>query len=331
MAEATIILTRAEISSQIDIAKAIPAIEQAMGEFEKGNDYLPSKAVFDIPIPTEGATIAACVTGYTTASDILSMKLGQERTDNPQLGLPTTNSWIAAFRPNTGELLMICDGTLPTMYRTASAAAVAANHLARADAATLAVIGAGQLGRHCLLAVSTVRNFEKIFVFDVRNEATRQVIDDLSTRVGVPMEVSDARTACRGAEVIVTATNSREPIIKADWIRPGSHLSCMGADLHDKIECEMALLPGCRLFADFIEHTLQRGEVSQAVEQGVLSKDCYAGSLGQVINGDVAGRESDDQITLYDGVGIGIQDTTIAATIYEQARAANLGTRISFS
>ena len=105
----------------------------------------------------------------------------------------------------------------------------------------------------------------------------------------------------------------------------------MGSDLPDKIECEIALLPKCRLVADFIEHTLQRGEVSQAVAQGVLSKDCYAGTLGQVINGDVTGRESDEQITMYDGVGIGIQDTTIAATIYEQARARNLGTPIQFS
>ena len=105
----------------------------------------------------------------------------------------------------------------------------------------------------------------------------------------------------------------------------------MGADLHDKIECELALPVKCRLFADFIEHTLQRGEVSQAVEQGLLSKECYAGTLGQVINGDITGRENDDQITMYDGVGIGIQDTTIAATIYEQALAANLGTQIRFS
>ena len=105
----------------------------------------------------------------------------------------------------------------------------------------------------------------------------------------------------------------------------------MGSDLHEKIECEMTLLPRCRLFADAIEHTLQRGEASQAVEQGVLGKDCYQGSLGQVINGTVSGRTEVSEITMYDGVGIGIQDTTIARAIHDQAVSKNLGTQIEFS
>ena len=122
MARETIILTRQEIGAQVGIVDGIDAIEQAMGAFEKGNDYLPPKAIFEIPVGPSGTTYAACITGYTKAAGLLSMKVGQERTDNPSRGLPTTNSWIHAFDPVTGELLMVCDGTLPTMYRTAAAA-----------------------------------------------------------------------------------------------------------------------------------------------------------------------------------------------------------------
>ena len=331
MARKTIILTRPEISSQIDIVETIPAIEHAMGEFEKGEDFLPPKAIYPLPLAGDSGAMAACITGYTKAADLLSMKVGQERSNNAEKGLPTTNSWIAAFDPETGELLMICDGTLPTMYRTAAAAAVSTLHLSRKDCSVLAIVGAGQLGRQCLRAVSTVRPFGKIYLYDVRLEAAEQVAADLSSGSPVPIEVASAEDACSGADVIVTATNSREPIVKDQWVQPGTHLCCMGSDLHEKIECEMSLLPRCRLFADVIEHTLQRGEASQAVEQGILGKDCYQGSLGQVINEDVAGRTGDAEITMYDGVGIGIQDTTIARAIHDQAVSKNLGTWVAFS
>jgi ornithine cyclodeaminase/alanine dehydrogenase-like protein (mu-crystallin family) len=329
MARETIILTRREIAEQVDIIAGIDAIEEAMGAFEKGNDYLPPKAIFEIPVGDTGTAYAACITGYTESANLLSMKIGQERTNNPARGLPTTDSWIPAFDPETGELLMICDGTLPTMYRTAAAAAVATRHLSRKDAKTLAVIGAGQLGRQCLRAVRSVRHFELILLYDLHETAAHQAAADLGDEM--PISVVDAETACGTADVIVTATNSREPIVMASWVRPGTHLSCMGSDLPDKIECETDLMPKCRKFADMIEHALLRGEVSNAVSRGILHQDCFEGSLAQVINGDIAGRENDEQITLYDGVGIGIQDTTIARSIYDQAVAGDLGSRVAFS
>ena len=331
MARKTIILTRPEISAQIDIVETIPAIENAMGEFEKGEDFLPPKAIYSLPLAGDSGAMAACITGYTKAADLLSMKVGQERSKNAEKGLPTTDSWIAAFDPETGELLMICDGTLPTMYRTAAAAAVSTLHLSRRDCNVLAIVGAGQLGRQCLRAVSTVRPFERIFLCDMWLEAAEQVAADLRPEIPIPIAVVSAEEACSSADVIVTATKSRQPIVKDPWVRAGTHLCCMGSDLHEKIECEMSLLPRCRLFADAIEHTLQRGEASQAVEQGILRKDCYQGSLGQVINGDVASRTDDTEITIYDGVGIGIQDTTIARAIHDQAVSKHLGTWIAFS
>jgi alanine dehydrogenase len=217
------------------------------------------------------------------------------------------------------------------LYRPAAAAAVAARHLARADAKVLTVVGAGQLGRECVRAVSTVRQFTSVYLVDVNTQAAAKLATDLGPQVVAPIAVADRETACRSADVIVTATNSREPIVLADWVRRGTHLSCMGSDLNEKIECEMSLLPACRKFADVVDHALKRGEVSQAVEKGLLTEDCYAGTLGQVINGDLPGRTDPKEITLYDGVGIGIQDTTIVKTIYEQAVAKNLGTRIAFS
>jgi alanine dehydrogenase len=331
MARDTILLTQQDIAGSIDVASGIDAIERAMGEFERGHDFLPPKSIFSIPVPDPGTAIAACVVGATQAADLLTIKVGQERSGNPGRGLPTTASWINVFHPLTGELLMICDGTLPTMLRTAAAAAVATRRLARQDARILTVVGSGQLGRECLRAVSRVRSFEKALIVDARTDVAQSVAKTATGELGIPVLAAEPEPACRAADVIVTATNSRAPIVMSDWVRPGTHLSCMGADLFEKIECEMSLLPRCRLFADVVEHATARGEVSQAIQQDLLPRDCFAGSLGQVINGTVVGRSRDDEITMFDGVGIGIQDTTIARTIYDQAVARYIGTRIRFA
>ncbi len=331
MARPTILLTRQDILEHINVAQAVPDIEQAMAAYTRGEDYLPPKAIYDLPMLGPRAGIAACITGYTKATGLLSMKVGQERLNNPQRGLPTTTSWVTLFDVQTGEMLMLCDGTLPTMLRTAAAAAVGAKQLARKDSRVLTVIGAGQLGRQCVRIVSGVRGFEKVYVCDHFEDAARKVVEELKGEVRVPLIAAKPQAACAEADVIVTATNSRAPIVMSDWVRPGTHLSCMGSDLHEKIECEMTLPPRCRLFADEIEHALKRGEVSQAVEKGLLTDKCFVGSLGQVIAGIVPGRQDEKQITMFDGVGIGIQDTTIAATIYRQAVAKNLGTHLAFS
>ena len=326
MARETIILTRQEVAQQVSLEDIIPAIENCLAQFEKGEDLLPPKCIVDLP-----GGVAACLTGYTKSTHMFSMKIGQERKGNVAQGLPTIFSTMNLYDPDTGELLLIVESVLATMYRTAAAAAVASKHLAREEATVLAVLGAGQLGRQCLRALSTVRPFKKIRLFDVRKSQAEQVAQELVSDVVVPIEVTNPEKACREADVICTATNSTDPIVKSEWVKVGTHLSCMGADLPNKIECEKELLPRCRLFADNVEHCLQRGETSQAVESGVLEENCYSGSLGQVILGQVVGRSTNDEITLFDGVGLGVQDTTVAKSIYDQARTKGLGLRVVFS
>lgn len=331
MAGETILLSRDAILKSVDVAETVDAIEAAMKAFERGEDYLPPKTILALPVGPEGNSYAACITGMTKETDLLTMKLGQERTDNPGRGLPTTNSWILAFEPATGELRAICDGAIPTMYRTGAAAAVSTRHLAREDARVLAVIGTGNLGRQCIRATASVRDFEEILLFDQNREAVEAVVGELPGEFEVPVRYAEAEEACRSADVVVTATNSRSPIVLSEWIQPGTHLACMGTDMGEKIECEMELMPRCRIFADFPEHVAQRGEVSQAIEAGILSENCFEGSLGQVMNGAIAGRNSADEITLYDGVGIGVQDTAIVWRILEVAKANGVGVLFAFS
>lgn len=331
MAGETIILTREAIAHAVQVSEAVDAIETAMKTFEKGEDFLPPKGIYPLPMGPEGNSMAACITGYTKATNLLTMKLGQERTDNPARGLPTTNSWIAAFSPETGELLAICDGALPTMYRTGAAAAVSIRHLARQNVSVLTLVGAGNLGRQCVRAAVSVREFKEVLIYDLIREHADSLVEDLSRELAIPIRFAEAEEACSSADVLITATNSRSPIVKSAWVQPGTHLACMGTDLAEKIECEPELLLRCRLIADYPEHVLLRGEVSQAVASGLLGSDCISGSLGQVINGDIPGRTADDEITLYDGVGIGVQDTAIVWNILQQVKGQDVGICVRFS
>lgn len=325
MVQETIILTRHELADFVEMREVVGAMELCFAAFEDGRDVLPPKYIVQVP-----GGIAACMTGYTAADHKLTMKLGQERKGNTARGLPTIFQTVNLYDPDTGELLMIAESVLATMMRTAAAAAVGARHLARKDARIAAVVGAGQLGRQCVRALASEARYEKIYLSDLRPEQAQAVAADLAASEGLPVEAAGAESACRAADVICSATNSTEPVIKDAWIREGTHLSCMGADMAHKIECEIPLLTRCRLFADNPAECAQKGEVSHAIDQGILPPNPYAGSLGQVILGKLEGRQNDAQITLFDGIGTGVQDTTVATSIYEQALAAGRGTSIHF-
>jgi len=323
MARQTIVLTRSDIDGRVDFDEVIAAIEGCMAAHEDGRDLLPPKLIMELP-----GGIAACLAGYAAKQHALSMKNGQERQGNRERGLPSIHVHVHLFDPDTGELLMIAEGLLPTVMRTAAAAAVAAKHLAREDARVATVIGAGQLGRQAALAIQRVRQLDRLYICDSHAPSQAALVSSLR---GVPALAATPDEAVPQSDIVVTCTNSTSPIVQADWVRPGTHLSCMGADLHPKIECVPALLKRCRLYADNLDQCTSRGEVSQAIEAGVLMPQPFVGRLGQLLRGDVPGRLGEHDITLYDGTGIGVQDTVMAAVLYDLASAAGLGLRIDWT
>lgn len=259
------------------------------------------------------------------------MKNGQERKGNRDRGLPSIHVHVHLFDPETGELLMICEGLVPTHMRTAAAAAVAAKHLGRADMTVATIVGAGQLGRQAALAAAAVADLKRIYLIDSHQPTLDELARYLRDEHGLEAVGAAPEEAIPESQLVICCTNSTEPIVMSDWVQPGTHLSCMGADLHDKQECQLKLLSRCKLYADNYDQCVTRGEVSQAIAAGVLPEQPFVGRIGQVIRGEVEGRTSDDDVTLFDGTGLGVQDTAMAAVIYEIAREENLGQRINFT
>jgi ornithine cyclodeaminase/alanine dehydrogenase-like protein (mu-crystallin family) len=309
----------------VDLGEVIPAIERCYADYEKGEDILPNKFILYI-----GGGQAACITGYTKSTNVLTMKLGQERVKNRERGLPTSFGVINLFDPDTGELLMICEAALPTALRTAAAAAVSARQLARIDSRVIGLVGTGRLGVQCIKAISHVFDFDKILLSDRNNETARNAALGLSAELNKSVEAVSFEDACRHSDIVVTAMNSFEPVVKSEWIKAGTHLCCMGADLHEKIECEPEILSRCRIFADNVEHCRKRGEASLSIEKGIVSENIHAGSIGQVINGTIPGRTSVEEITMFDSVGLGTLDSTISKTIYDSAMKNGFGSRVEF-
>jgi len=317
MAGKTILLDRNTVRKLVDPRGCVDDLESAVAALAAVEVPPPPKAIIDVGFASEGA-MAAAITGHLGGGRYLSMKLGQERPANPDRGLPTTASWISLFDIDTGELLAISDGGLPTMLRTSGMAALSARHMARPESKVLTVIGAGQLGACMVELVGRALPFEKIYLVDTRKDVAEALAESARAN-GLPVELADAGPACRAADVIATATTSRAPIVRDEWVRPGVNIACMGWDLPHKIELDPELTLRAYRIADEPAHSAKRGEVSQSVEAGRLPEDCFAGSIIDVVTGKVPGRRSEEEITLYDGVGVGYQDTVLVGHLYEQA------------
>jgi alanine dehydrogenase len=321
MGNSILVISQREIAARVDVDRAIEMVEAAFANYEQGNDILPDKLIFKVP-----GGIAACMASMLPAQDVLAMKLGQGREANPRRGLPNIFSQISLFDPDTGRPLAVMDGAWITGLRTGASAAVAVRHLARPDAEVITLVGAGFQGRHALAAALRVRKFRKAFVYDIHRPALEAFVAEMAPRLGVALEAAaDPGAAIGSSDVVVTCTNTTTPLVRGAWVRPGTHLSSMGADQHWKQELCDDLHPRCAIFGDHIEQICHLGEISQPLEKGLITREQIRGRIGQVITGAIPGRTSADEITLFDGTGMAIQDAAVARCVYDLALAQGFG------
>ena len=251
----------------------------------------------------------------------VGLKVGGYWPGNEDRGLPRHQSAILLLDPANGRLIAVVEGGALNGLRTAAADAVAADALARPDAATLAIFGAGKQALHEVRAVCDIRPIRRVFVTS-RNAASADAMA-ATLRDTLPPEIqvlsSDAEHAARNADILVTATPAQAPLFDADWIRPGTHVCSMGSDRVGKQELPPALFPRARLFCDLPEQALAIGEMQHA--KPLVNAGHPLAAIGDVLRGKVAGRLSADEITIFDSSGIALQDLAIAAAVLERHTA----------
>jgi ornithine cyclodeaminase/alanine dehydrogenase len=223
----------------------------------------------------------------------------------------------------------LLDGIEITLHRTAAASAVATRHLARADAATLGLIGAGAQARSHLTALRTVRDFTRVVVWSRTRESAERFVSE--QECSIPIVVLDSPEAVvRAADVLCTLTPSREPLVKGAWFQPGLHVNAVGAPPRpDHREIDSEGIRRSVVVVDDLASALDRsGEVCMPIAEGVISKTDIYGDLGQLVAGSRAGRRDPTQITLFNSVGLALQDMATAQLILNRAVAAGAGTQV---
>jgi alanine dehydrogenase len=264
---------------------------------------------------------------YIEEPEAAACKWVSIREENEQFDLPAVFSILIYTHPETGFPLAICDGSYHTLMRTGSSAAVSAKWLARPDSKVLAIAGTGSVGVGTLATCDPVFPWDEVRIWSRRQSSLDRFLADEAPKYPHLRIIgsTDLETVVRDADVIVTATHARAWIVDEAWVKPGAHIAALGADLAGEQELHPALLQRGRVFVDDIRQCREDGEINVPLRDGLITEAEIAGEIGKVICGELEGRQSEDQITVFDSTGIALQDSATVPLEVERAHAAGVG------
>ena len=323
------ILTEHELRECVALDReAIDVVQQAFAELAGGHVVMPP--ILSMSIEDQNGEVDV-KTAYVPGLEGFAIKVSPGFFDNPKLGLPSLNGLMILFSSQTGVVqAVLLDNGYLTEIRTAAAGAVAADHLAKRDIRTAGVIGAGSQADLQMRALKLVRDFEELLVWARDRDKALAYAERMSDLLGCSIRaVTSAEDCVRNADIVVTTTPSREALIRADWLHPGLHITAMGSDSDEKNELDPnVLLSADRFVCDRRTQSVTLGEMRSAIAAGVMGEDAEVDELGELCAQSKPGRESDEQVTVCDLTGTGVQDTAIATHAYRHAVANELGTII---
>ncbi|MBO1040764.1 cyclodeaminase [Brucella pituitosa] len=323
------ILTEADLRQIVALdVESVACVEDAFRALAGGGVSMPPILRLDIPAERGEVDVK---TAYIPGLDSFAIKVSPGFFNNPSIGLPSTNGLMIQFSTKTGliEALLLDNGYL-TDVRTAAAGAVAAKYLARENARVATIIGAGMQAGMQLEALTLVRPITEARIwarnFDSAQKAARNFTEKLGIRVTA---IADAKEACDGTDIIVTTTPSETPLIKAEWLTPGQHITAMGSDAEHKNEIDPALFQRSIIYvADSLSQTRRLGELHHAISAGIVAADTVFPELGQIVLNKAKFQRQAEDITFCDLTGTGVQDTAIARLATERASLRDAGTKI---
>lgn len=264
--------------------------------------------------------------GLDRAGGVLGLKAGGYFPGNAEKGITNHQSTVYLFEPETGQPTAMVGGNLLTALRTAAASAVSIDRLARKDAKVLGIVGAGHQSAFQLRAAARVRDFDKVVAWN-RSPERLAALGKVAFDIGLPFEAVGLEELGAQADVIITITSSPAASLMDAHVKPGTHLACMGTDTRGKQEVEPVLLARAVLFTDEVAQSVSIGETQHAIASGLVSQDDIV-PVGAVINGTHKGRAGDDEITLFDGTGVGLQDLAVASAAADAAVKQGLAVEI---
>ncbi len=325
----SLLLTRAEVAALMTPADYLGAVETAFRLSKQG--LAPSPPPMHIPGESGGAFHAkgAVMLGKRK---LAALKLNGNFPGNPAHGLPTIQGVILLCDAENGAVLAVMDSIEITLGRTAAASALAAKLLARANAETLCVIGCGAQAWPQAQALAAVRGFKRALVFDTDAARAERFAIMAGDELGIPFRAAPTlNQATQGADVIVTCTTSRTPILDVADVAPGAFIAAAGADNPQKSEIAPALMAKAKVVADVLDQCLVMGDLHRAGAAGAMTAGDVHAELGDIVVGEKPGRERADEIIIFDSTGTAIQDVASAAIVYERALKRGAGRTVTLS
>ena len=294
----------------LDVRTCIGLMRRALTALASGQARQMVRPVLPLAEPN----VLGMMPAFDSAGQVAGVKVLTVFPGNSLKNVPSHQGAILVFETETGRLKAIVDAESVTAVRTAATSAAATDALARADASTLAILGAGLQGRQHVHAIRLVRNLTSVTVWDLHSERAAQFAEEVANETGLGVTaVATAAEAAATADIICTVTPSRTPIIDLADVSPGAHINAVGACTADARELGSALVAAGRLFVDWKPAALREaGDLLLAIQDGAISEDHILGELGSVLSGEIPGRTDTQQITIFEALGQATQDLLAA-------------------
>jgi alanine dehydrogenase len=323
----TLIINQSEVSELLPMDECIQVMADAFKTLARGEAILPLRPIMWLP---ERVGALGMMPAYLGEPEAIGLKVITVFPGNQGTEYDSHQGAVLLFEAKHGRLLAIMDASEITAIRTAAATGVATNLLARTDAADLAILGSGTQARTHLTAMLAVRDIQRVRVWSPTAEHRQAFVDWAAERHDIPVEMMPAaETAVAGADIICTTTAAPEPILSGEWIAPGTHINAVGSSVKFTRELDTAAVANARLFVDRRESTVnEAGDFLFPKEEGAIDDDHIVAEIGQILLGQVDGRQSDAEITLFKSLGLAIEDTAAAYHVYEKAMEKGLGTAV---
>ena len=319
-----LILSEKEVEALIDIDELIAALERAHIQYSTGKAVMPVRLV--VPLPQIDGRITS-MPGFLTEDQALGMKVVTYFHNNPKQNLPSILATIMLFSAETGKMIAVMDGSYITAIRTACASAMASKVLSNPSASALGVLGAGVQAKAHIMALARVRKIRSIKIYSPSGKSASRIKQELESQLGVAVETANsAEEAVRGADLIVTATTAKQPILLGQGLRPGAHINAVGSHHPDLRELDGSTMARSKVFVDSREAIMAEcGDILLALAEKSITADHVQVEIGEVLAGTKPGRTAAEEVTLYKSVGIAIQDVATAQLVYHKALQRGVG------
>lgn len=324
------LLNKEDIVKVFSMQDAVESVKEAFLLYSQGKTENPLRT--KIPAEKYGGNLLFMPT-YAEETGYASLKIINIYPQNISKDRPTSFAQVVLIDAGSGEILSILDGTYVTQLRTGAASGVCFDVLGRQDARIGALIGTGGQAEMQLAAMVSVRNLDVVRVHDISKERTAAFVKEMNEKLAdyetKIVAADSADEAVEDADLLITVTPSKEPVFDASKCKKGITISCVGAYQPDMQEMDPAILPrASKIFLDSKSAVLEEsGDILKPLSEGIIKEQDITGEIGDVLAGKRKGRESDDEIIVFETVGIGMQDLITAKAIYEKAVAEDVGSQ----